>query len=55
MAPKRELLESAAEDILNRLLERYANLQHIAVHIRKQNPPFGGDVSQSVVGLTYQR
>ncbi|PVH24575.1 dihydroneopterin aldolase [Sphingobacterium corticibacter] len=55
MAPKRELLESAAEDILNRLLERYATLEQIAVRIRKQNPPFGGDVSQSVVGLTYQR
>lgn len=55
MAPKRELLESAAEDILNRLLESYVNLQQISISIRKQNPPFGGDVSQSVVGLRFIR
>ncbi len=55
MAPRRELLESAAEDVLNKLLEKYANLQTISVSIRKQNPPFGGDTAQSVVSLHYQR
>jgi dihydroneopterin aldolase len=55
MSPRRKLLESAAEDILNRIVEEYANVQQIEVAIRKINPPFGGDVAKSVVSLSYIR
>ncbi|MFZ4260690.1 dihydroneopterin aldolase [Sphingobacterium sp. HJSM2_6] len=55
MSPKRKLLESAAEDILNRVLEEYAFVDLIDVTIRKVNPPFGGDLANSVVSLHFQR
>ena len=55
MSPRRKLLESAAEDILNRLVEEYAHVNEIEVHIHKINPPFGGDVANSVVSLFYKK
>lgn len=55
MGPARKLLESAAEDVLNKVLERYAEVQHVTVEIRKMNPPFGGDLARSVVSLEYQK
>ncbi|MGJ1203173.1 dihydroneopterin aldolase [Sphingobacterium lactis] len=55
MSPKRKLLESAAEDILNRVVEEYAHVQEINVSIKKANPPFGGDLANSVVSLFYVR
>ncbi len=55
MSPKRKLLESAAEDILNRVLEEYAFVDLIDVTIRKVNPPFGGDLANSIVSLHFQR
>ncbi len=55
MSPRRKLLESAAEDILNKLLEGYAYLEQIEVSVKKMNPPFGGDLANSVVSLSFQR
>ncbi len=55
MSPRRKLLESAAEDILNRIVEEYAHIQQVEVSIRKINPPFGGDVANSVVSLYYTK
>jgi len=55
MSPRRKLLESAAEDILNKIVEEYSHVQQIEVSIRKINPPFGGDVAKSVVSLIYNR
>lgn len=55
MSPRRKLLESAAEDILNMLIESYSFVQKIEVRIRKVNPPFGGDVANSVVSLYYKK
>ncbi|MGO1595370.1 MAG: dihydroneopterin aldolase [Sphingobacterium sp.] len=55
MGPARKLLESAAEDVLNKVLERYAEVQQVTVEIRKMNPPFGGDLARSVVSLDYQK
>ncbi|GGE30665.1 dihydroneopterin aldolase [Sphingobacterium cellulitidis] len=55
MSPRRKLLESAAEDILNRVVEEYSHVQQIEVSIRKVNPPFGGDLANSVVSLSYSR
>lgn len=55
MSPRRKLLESAAEDILNRIVEEYSHVQQIEVSIRKVNPPFGGDLANSVVSLSYSK
>ena len=55
MSPRRKLLESAAEDILNKLVETYSSVQKIDVRIRKSNPPFGGDLANSVVSLHYSK
>jgi len=53
MSPKRKLLESAAEDILNKIIEKYSFISGAEISIRKTNPPFGGDVANSVVSLIY--
>lgn len=53
MSPKRKLLESAAEDILNKIIEKYNFISGAEISIRKINPPFGGDVANSVVSLIY--
>lgn len=55
MRPKRKLLESALEDILDLVLKKYSFLQEVYVSIRKVNPPFGGDLANSQVSLTYKR
>lgn len=55
MSPKRKLLESAAEDILDNILKRYRYLDKVLVNIRKTNPAFGGDLSNSEVALLYER
>lgn len=55
MRPKRKLLESALEDILDMVLKKYSFAQEVYVAIRKVNPPFGGDLANSEVSLTYKR
>jgi dihydroneopterin aldolase len=55
MRPKRKLLESALEDILDIVLKKYAFAQEVNVSIRKVNPPFGGDLANSEVSLAYKR
>ena len=55
MTPKRKLLESALEDILDLILKKYTFLQQVFVSIRKINPPFGGDLANSEVSLTYNK
>ena len=55
MTPKRKLLESALEDILDLIIKKYNFVQEITVSIRKINPAFGGDIANSEVSLHYQR
>lgn len=55
MRAKRKLLESALEDILDLVLKKYTFLQEAYISIRKVNPPFGGDLANSEVSLTYKR
>jgi dihydroneopterin aldolase len=54
MTPRRKLLESAAEDILDRIIKAYSFLTKIEVSIRKINPAFGGDLANSEVALFYE-
>jgi len=53
MQPKRQLLESAAHDILESTYREFPFISQASVSIRKPNPPFGGDVSNSMVTLSY--
>lgn len=55
MTPKRKLLESALEDILDKLLKNYPFVEYALVSIRKVNPPFGGDLAHSEVKLIYTK
>lgn len=55
MTPRRKLLESALEDILDLILKKYNFAQKIYVAIRKINPPFGGDLANSEVSLLYEK
>lgn len=55
MTPSRKLLESALEDIMNLLLKQYLFVETIEIVIRKVNPPFGGDLANSVVTLSYKK
>src|SRR5690606_30562033 len=55
MTPRRKLLESAAEDILDKILQQYSHLTKATVSIRKVNPAFGGDLANSEVALYYER
>ncbi len=55
MTPKRKLLESALEDILDRILRNYSFVESVTVSIRKVNPPFGGDLANSEVKLIYTK
>lgn len=55
MTPKRKLLESALEDILDLILKKYFFVEKATVSIRKVNPPFGGDLANSEVTLVYSK
>lgn len=55
MTPKRKLLESALEDILDLILKKYLFVEKAIVSIRKINPPFGGDLANSEVSLVYTK
>lgn len=55
MTPKRKLLESAAEDILDKVIKEYSYVTKIVVCIRKVNPAFGGDLANSEVTLFYEK
>ncbi|HMR19630.1 MAG TPA: dihydroneopterin aldolase [Sphingobacterium sp.] len=55
MTPRRKLLESAVEDILARVVKEYNYLTKAVVTIRKINPPFGGDLANAEVTLSYDK
>lgn len=55
MTPKRKLLESALEDILDIVLKKYLFIDSATVSICKVNPPFGGDLANSEVTLIYNK
>lgn len=55
MSPKRKLLESALEDMLDLILKKYSFAQKVYVSIRKINPAFGGDLANSEVSLLFEK
>lgn len=55
MTPKRKLLESALEDMLDLILKKYNFVHKVYVAIRKINPPFGGDLANSEVSLFFEK
>lgn len=55
MRPKRKLLESAAEEIVTQVCEKYNFVTKVYVLIRKTTPPFGWDNLRSEVSLCYEK
>ncbi|WP_164110861.1 MULTISPECIES: dihydroneopterin aldolase [Sphingobacterium] len=55
MSPKRKLLESALEDMLDLIIKKFNFAQKVYVAIRKINPPFGGDLANSEVSLLFEK
>ena len=53
MRPKRKLIESAVEDILHLIQQKYMFVDEIYICIRKINPAFGGDLANSEIALHY--
>jgi dihydroneopterin aldolase len=53
MREPRKLLETVAEEILQKIKIAFPELYHVEVSIRKNNPPFGGDMAQAVVSLVW--
>lgn len=54
MGKERKLLESAAEEVLLGIRERYVFVEEARVSIRKTTPPFGHDQVETVVSLHYK-
>lgn len=54
MKQERKLLESAAEEILLTVRDKYAFVEKIKIKIRKTTPPFGADHVHTQVSLTYE-
>ncbi len=55
MRPKRKLIESAVEDILDLIRKQYPYVEEIYICIRKINPAFGGDLANSEIELHYKK
>lgn len=55
MSPKRKLLESALEDMLDLIIKKFNFAQKVYVAIKKINPPFGGDLANSEVSLLFEK
>ncbi|SKB63693.1 dihydroneopterin aldolase [Sphingobacterium nematocida] len=55
MSPKRKLLESALEDMLDLIMKKFNFAQKVYVAIKKINPPFGGDLANSEVSLLFEK
>ncbi|WP_181151315.1 dihydroneopterin aldolase [Sphingobacterium gobiense] len=55
MKKERTLLESAAEEILSKIQDRYSFVDEARVSVHKTTPPFGHDHVQAMVSLCYIR
>lgn len=53
MQPERQLLESAVEEMLQNLLQQFPEVHTLTVSILKKSPPFGGDLADAEVSLSY--
>lgn len=55
MQETKKLLETVAQGILHQLQNDFTYLEEIEVSIRKQHPPFGGDISQTMVQYLWKK
>lgn len=53
MGEARKLLETVAQAILKRIHSGFPFVDFISVRITKRNPPFGGDLSNAEIALTW--
>jgi dihydroneopterin aldolase len=55
MRPKRALIESAVEEMMDRLLLKFDFLERVEISIIKIDPLFGGDRANSKIKLVYEK
>ena len=51
MSVSSKLLEHVAQRIIDRVLEKFSEVESVVVSVAKQNPPIGGDVGEVCVRL----
>jgi dihydroneopterin aldolase len=50
-----KLIETLAQQILNQIINQFADLQQINIKIKKLNPPIKAEIQYSFVELNYNR
>lgn len=55
MGVPRKLLETVADELLEKVKAAFPQLEYIEVTIQKKRPPFGGDNAQASVGIIWQK
>ena len=55
MREPRKLLETVADEVLEKVKVAFPHLEYIEVIIRKTHPPFGGDRAQASVSIIWHR
>lgn len=55
MQQPRKLLETVADEIVEKVKAAFSQLEFIEVSIRKNNPPFGGDRAQAIVCVSWNK
>ncbi|MBK1440365.1 dihydroneopterin aldolase [Parapedobacter sp. ISTM3] len=55
MQHPRKLLETVAEAILSRIVQKFPFIEDAKISITKRRPPFGGDQAHATVTLVWQQ
>jgi len=55
MRSKRALIESAVEEMMDRVLQKFDFLERVEISIVKIDPLFGGDRANSKIQLVYEK
>lgn len=55
MAEPKKLLETVVENLLNAIKAQFTVVTEVEINLRKNNPPFGGDLAIAEVGLHWKR
>ncbi|QNL51535.1 dihydroneopterin aldolase [Olivibacter sp. SDN3] len=55
MAVPKKLLETVVGNILQRIQRDFPAIDEIDVTLKKNNPPFGGDITQATVSLHWKK
>lgn len=50
-----KLIEVVAQEIINKIVEKFPKIQEITLNIKKLNPPVKAQIASSFVQLTYKK